>query len=128
MKRLDKVIWAALTLWLVLTAMLPLWGQSAGNFALKVARARYGLLPANWTVVLVGEDTWWDQCLRAGVITATAYTIPMQRTTYLRRSYAETAPPHQLRHTMAHEAGHLACGCDSEVVANQWAKDHEGRL
>jgi hypothetical protein len=125
MKRLDKAIWATLTLWLALTALLPLLGQSQIDFALKVAKARYGLLPANWTVVLVGDDAWWDQCLRAGVITISAYTYPDQRTTYLRRSYAETAPLHQLRHTMAHEAGHLACGCGSEVAAERWAKDHE---
>jgi hypothetical protein len=126
-KRLDKTIWLLLALWGLLSLLLPLFAsaQSRADFMLKLNQARYGLLPSSWNVVLVGEGQWWDQCLRAGVITGTAYTYPDRHTTYLRESYAMTAPIKQLRHTMAHEAGHLACGCDSETVANAWARLHE---
>lgn len=118
MKRTRRVI--ALCVLAAWTAQ----AQSAATMV-KLGRARLGLLPETWRVELVQEGDWPKLTAEWGARTQTAFTVPTEHITYLRQSYVESATPKRLRHSMAHEAGHLACQCDSEAVANQWAVEHE---
>lgn len=53
--------------------------------------------------------------------TDTAYTSLALQQTHINEDYLVTGEYDQIRHTMAHEAGHLICECRSEEKANDIA-------
>lgn len=53
--------------------------------------------------------------------TDTAYTSLLLQQTHVNEDYLVTGEYDQIRHTMAHEAGHLICECHSEEKANDIA-------
>jgi hypothetical protein len=77
-------------------------------------------VPADWHFFMVSEADWR---MRQGVArgTQTAYSDLGTNVTYLRESYAASAPDEKLRHTIAHEMGHRICNCTDESTADRIA-------
>lgn len=77
-----------------------------------------------WQITILDAKAW-DYMIRQYHIeneTATAFTVMEQARTFLNEDYlATTGTDVPVRHTIAHEAGHLICECGSEDKANDIA-------
>lgn len=94
----------------------------------RCALAAKDVLPEGWLIVTVDEPTWRRLKKKYDLPpdALTAFTDIHAGWTVVRERYALTATNERLRHTMAHEGGHVACQCASEDVATMWAWEHEG--
>lgn len=75
-------------------------------------------MPNEWDIHIIPEGQFIEnvQHLHVG-FTQSAYTaIPIDQT-YLNEGYLMIADDRRVRHTLAHEAGHMICNCTSEVKA-----------
>lgn len=84
----------------------------------------HSLLTTNWDISLLDDRAWADFMRRRNPDTTTAFTILKEHHTYVRRSFLETGEPKLIRFVLAHEAGHIACGCNSEKIASDFAHQH----
>ena len=74
-----------------------------------------------WEVIILPEDQFEKNVEMWNLDTHSAYTYLPLRQTYINEAYLITAEDRRIRHTMAHEAGHLICECNSEQRANDIA-------
>lgn len=74
-----------------------------------------------WEVTILSEQEFHRNVEVFKLNTDTAYTyLPLHRT-YVNEGYLTYADDQRIRHTLAHEAGHLICECPSEQTANDIA-------
>jgi hypothetical protein len=93
-------------------------------FELGTFRRSY---PAEWTIDVMCTDVTWDELCRIAdqAKTATAFTVLSKKQTFVRGDVFK----HQrsaYRQTVAHELGHVLCGCASEEIADAIADDVQG--
>lgn len=91
----------------------------------RVSQAAKGLFPSDWHILIVPESNWLEVKRNTGTHSQVAFTNLEKHITVMRERFAEKVEQGELRFTLAHEAGHVACGCYSEELANQWAHIHE---
>jgi hypothetical protein len=81
--------------------------------------------PAEWTwVILDGED--WRRASRmfkTEKITTAAFTVLELRTTFFSADYVQRRRPRPCVDVLAHELGHIACNCGSEMKAEKTADE-----
>lgn len=74
------------------------------------------------------NPTEWQEGLKqynlVGV-TDTAYTFLGSNITYINAEYVDRTLDNKVRHTLAHEGGHLSCVCQSEAEAEAIARKLE---
>jgi Zn-dependent protease with chaperone function len=81
--------------------------------------------PDNWRVVVVcSPATWAELKLISPALERTdyAFTLRTLRVTFINSQAYDWVPESQMRFVVAHEAGHLVCGCDDEDRADREAR------
>ncbi len=79
----------------------------------------------NWWRIVVLPRAEWEDALRYYHLegqTDSAFTIMAQNETLVNEDYTFFAGTYRLRFTLAHEAGHLICQCQSEGRADSIAR------
>ena len=74
-----------------------------------------------WTIRILDEETFLKYVRENNLSTYSAYTNLFGTVTSLNEGYLEFAIDSRVRHTLAHEAGHVICQCASEDKANEIA-------
>jgi hypothetical protein len=78
-------------------------------------------MPNSWDIHIIPEIQFEANIRRYNINTESAYTfLPLDRT-YLNEFYLQYADDRRVRHTLAHEAGHMICNCTSEEKAEEIA-------
>lgn len=109
-------------------SVLPLTGEDLVSKATleRVRQIAISLkgAPQGWKMVVASKMDWQrvQSQVPATNRTATAFTLRSLNLTVLNGDYAASASPWELKWTIAHEAGHLLCDCDSEEKANLIAR------
>lgn len=106
----------------------PSWGQ-APTPSEKIA-AVIKTIPqfnASWKIMLLNEAQWTvlksisSNNVGKGDVASTSL---VEHVTVLRESFVLDAKPELLKHVLWHEAGHIACQCGAEELAEQFAREH----
>jgi len=122
-----------LLLWAVL-AFLIVIGQAAAPTQLfvdgstsweraRIERLEHQLnftkepMPDTWGVHIIPVEQFEIAKRRYHLDTDSAFTFMPQNQTYLNEFYLTYADDRRVRHTLAHEAGHMICNCTSEEKA-----------
>jgi hypothetical protein len=74
-----------------------------------------------WGVHIIPVEQFEIAKRRYNLNTESAFTFIPQDQTYLNEFYLIYADDRRVRHTLAHEAGHMICGCTSEEKAEEIA-------
>lgn len=74
-------------------------------------------MPNEWDIHIIPVEQFNENINRFRINTESAYTIMPLDQTYLNEMYLGYADDHRVRHTLAHEAGHMICNCTSEEKA-----------
>jgi len=74
-----------------------------------------------WNVTIIPGEDFRRRVELLKVETDSAYTILQFRQTFMNEDYLVYADDGRVRHTLAHESGHLICECNSETKANEIA-------
>jgi hypothetical protein len=106
----------------VLLAASPV--QATTLAEVRAAQAAKGLFPVNWHILIIPERNWLVVKANTHVSTQAAFTNLKEHETIIRERFVLDTPE-ELRYVLAHEAGHIACQCKNEVVADSWAHEHE---
>lgn len=78
-------------------------------------------MPDTWNIHIIPEVEFQQTVQRLKMNTISAYTyLPLDQT-YINEGYLLYADDRAVRHTLAHEAGHMICSCTSESKANDIA-------
>jgi hypothetical protein len=75
-------------------------------------------MPDTWNIHIIPEEQFQENIQIMHVNTESAYTFMPLGQTYINEGYLGYADDRMLRHTLAHEAGHMICECTSEQKAN----------
>jgi hypothetical protein len=118
---LHLTMYVSFGLLLLLILTWPAHAQSIPENRLLQALGKDAKIVPEWSLVIKDESAWMQH---HAANTETAFTDMKSRTTYVRESYAEKASLSDLRFTLLHEAGHLACNCFVEQVADKFAHAH----
>ncbi len=85
--------------------------------------------PADWTVAVTCTPNYWEDALRSFGYprTNSAFTLLHAKVTVLNGEIFKELQP-VYRRVIAHELGHILCGCDEEATADKIAWDLEKKL
>jgi len=77
-----------------------------------------------WRIIVLNKPDWTDALIKYNLEgrTDSAFTVLGQNVTYVNEEYLFFASDSQAEFTLAHEAGHMICGCMSEDIANKIGK------
>ena len=80
-------------------------------------------MPNTWDIHILPKEQFEENTKRMKLNTISAYTFLPLDQTYINEWYLTYADDSAVRHTLAHEAGHMICACSSEQKANEiaWA-------
>ncbi len=78
-------------------------------------------MPNTWDIHIISKEQFEENARRMKLNTISAYTFMPLDQTYINEEYLTYATDSMVRHTMAHEAGHMICACASESKANDIA-------
>lgn len=80
-----------------------------------------------WQIVVLNKPDWQDALQRFHLEgqTETAFSVLQWDTSYVNGEYIRFSTDGEVKHTLAHEAGHFICECRSEDKANEIAKQLE---
>ncbi len=78
-------------------------------------------MPDTWNIHIIPEAQFHENVEKMKVTTESAYTFMPLDQTYINEAYLQYATDQMVRHTLAHEAGHMICACTSEEKANDIA-------
>jgi hypothetical protein len=84
-------------------------------------------MPPHWTIIVLSKIEWDSELVKRNLVgqTDTAFTVLIEDVTYINEDYVTSALNSRIRHTLAHEASHMICGCASESIANKIARQLE---
>jgi len=79
-----------------------------------------GELSGTWTIIVADFPTYQRIANEGGKLGAnTAFTNQATKTTYISDDWLRWGvSDKELKFTLAHEAGHIICGCESEATAD----------
>lgn len=76
----------------------------------------------SWGIVILTDAQWagTEQRFRTG----SAFTIITSRHTFISERFIRHHSTAEIRHTLAHEVGHIICDCFDERIAETFANSH----
>ena len=77
--------------------------------------------PADWIWVILDGKDWRraSRMFKTEKNTTAAFTVLEMRTTFLSADYVQRMRPRLPTEVLAHELGHIACNCRSEMTARR---------
>lgn len=117
------LLFVAYSLWSMPKVIIDVTGPTAyqrwriHTLASELHFADEKMVP-HWRIEILSTDDWDVAITRYKVQTWTAFTVLETATTYVSEDDLIFAHDDRVRQTLAHEAGHLICGCSSEETAN----------
>ena len=78
-------------------------------------------MPNEWDIHIISGEEFNANTNRLHINTESAYTFMPLDQTYLNEDYLMVGDDRRVRHTLAHEAGHMICNCTSEEKAEEIA-------
>jgi hypothetical protein len=100
--------------------------RTCDRFAIPIENELQRLgAPSGWKWVVLDSRDWKraSRMFQAEGQTGTGFTVRDVKTVFLNGDYVQTLRPQLPTRTLAHELGHILCGCGSEMVADQIASE-----